>query len=156
MSIGILVGLAGVALLGITYYLENTSAPDWAYRCQEMGTRFVNEMRKRDRESSVPPDKLAYTYRSHYNFVEHKCFVRTDTRTVTPDGLKVTSIDMVWDVGAGVGAPPYAVESRESSGFDEVTTYQGSPSTQEHVPEGVVQVLDDSISRAYETGPRAG
>ena len=128
MSIGILVGLAGVAVLGITNYLENTSGPDSAYRCQEMGPRFVNEMRNRDFERGVPSDKLAYTYRSHYNFVEHKCFVRTDTRTVTPDGLglKVTSINRVWDVAAGVGATPYAVESRTSSGREQQTLYQDS------------------------------
>ena len=126
-SIGILVVLVGVALLGISYCPE-TSAPDSAYRCQEMGTRFVSDMRKRDRQSGVPPNKLAYTYRAHYNFAVDKCFVRTDTKTVTADGLKVTSISQIWDVGARVGAPPYATESRSFSGFDELILYQDSPS----------------------------
>jgi hypothetical protein len=126
-SIGMVAGLGAVAVLGTIAYLENTSPPDWAYRCQEMGSRFVNELRMRERDSGVPPDQLAYTYRAHYNFAEHKCFVRTDTRSVTADGLKVTSINRIWDVGGRVGAPPYAVETRSSSSVDELTGYQAPP-----------------------------
>jgi hypothetical protein len=131
-SIGIVGGL-GVALLGIIAYLENTSAPDWVYRCQERGSRFVNELRRRERESGVPPDKLAYTYRVHYNFVVHKCFVRTDARTVTRDPLKVTAIRRIWDVDGRVGAPAYATESRSFSGFDGLILYQDSPDRPRHM-----------------------
>jgi hypothetical protein len=123
----VLVVVVGVPLLGTSYYLQSTEVPDLVYRCQKKGTQFVDEMRSRDRDNGVPLDERAYTYRSHYNFAKHRCFVRTDTRKVTSDGVKVTSINQIWDVEARVGAPPFAVESRSFSGFDELTSYQDSP-----------------------------
>jgi hypothetical protein len=126
-SVVILMSVASVALLGVIHYLQNTSAPEWAYRCQEMGSRFVNEMRKRDRGAGMPLAKLAYTHRLHYNFEKHKCLVRTDIRTVAADGVKSISISQIWDVAAGVGALPYAGESRSFSGFDDLIVYQDAP-----------------------------
>jgi hypothetical protein len=134
VSISIVVGVLTLALLGVTLFLQ-TSPPDSAYRCAEMSRRFVDEMRKRDRESAVHPDRRASTYRSHYNFVEQKCFVQADTTIMVLGDRRVTYLSQVWDVDAGIRATAYARKSREVSlipNSDELILYSS-----DHSPKNV-------------------
>ncbi len=59
-------------------------------RCQQMGTHFVEQIKQADKEIGIPTENRQFTYRSHYNTVERKCFVMTEGGMTMPfDGVRV-------------------------------------------------------------------
>ena len=123
------------AVFGFAQLYDNSDVLELPSRCLQKGTSFIDEMKKRDREFGPPPDRREYTYRSHYNFAKHKCFVQTDSTIALPLDDRVEYLSQVWEVDAGILAEAYAGKSRRRSlipNTDELTAYH----TKEQRPQG--------------------
>ena len=111
--------------LGVYQYLRGASDAgqlEMIDRCQQIGERFVKEIRATDKQVGIPAENRDFGYRSHYNKAERKCFVLTEGQMgVAVFGARLLSTQ-IWDVNAGVGAT--AVAERDiplSTGTDAIT-----------------------------------
>jgi hypothetical protein len=93
-----------------------------------MGVRFVQEIRKSDRETGIPVENREFTYRAHYSAAERKCFVMTEGGMTVPFVGGRVWLTQVWDVNAGVGATAFAEKAQPLSGKEHVRFYRGSES----------------------------
>jgi hypothetical protein len=93
--------------------------------CQSMGERFARQIRQQDEQVGIPLENREFTYRSHYNRVEKRCFVLTEGTMSDPFGGGLIMLRQVWDMAAGVGAASYAEMATPVSGPHETHVYRG-------------------------------
>ena len=109
MTIGI--AFIAIAALCICQYVRRAAALqqlELTDRCQQKGTRFVNEIRESDKATGIPLENREFTARTHYNTAERKCFVTTEGGMSLPIVGGLIFLTQVWDVNAGVGAVAFA------------------------------------------------
>ncbi len=100
--------IAGVAF-GVEQLYDSGDVLELPSRCFQNGTAFL-----RDRESGSALEGREYMYRSHHNFVKHRCFVQTHSTITLPSDKKVEYVSQVWDVdarGTGLSLAPELVDS---------------------------------------------
>lgn len=103
-----------------------------ADRCQQMGERFVREIRAGDERTGIPVENREFTSRSHYNTVEKKCLVLTEGSMTMPLGIGRVMMTQIWDAALGVGGPIVAERDVPFSLDGGIKFYRGkqeAPST---------------------------
>jgi hypothetical protein len=126
LVIGVSILIAG---LGLHQYLRRASELqqlELIDRRQQLGTRFVNEIRQSDKEVGIPIENRDFTYRVHYNTAARLCFVRTEGGMSVPFGGGRILMTQVWDVNAGVGATAFAERGEPLSVGGKTKFYRGT------------------------------
>src|SRR5256885_2062638 len=81
---GVVMALVALGAYGYLRHASEAQTLELVDRCQQMGTRFADEIKKTDRDSGIPVENRAFMHRAHYNTVEQKCFVLTEGMMSVP------------------------------------------------------------------------
>jgi hypothetical protein len=124
VAIGVLVIVAGLAVYQYVRHASELQQLELTDRCQQMGGRYAEEIRRGDKETGIPEENRDFTYRVHYNTAERKCFVLTEGAMTMPFGRILMT--QVWDVNKGVGGPIVAERGVPLAAGGIMTLYRGS------------------------------